>query len=133
MNKPSFHVKKLRVYQVPDLTDEATQEKVACPSIEFEAGDLVDLGHQEGFGLAIILGFTDPLLKPLSGRAGDTGFMAHGFLVNDHDRLVRLARPYAYASCTGTTSPSVLTGVEVFEMRADKLLDVVKRGQGFVK
>jgi hypothetical protein len=135
MNKPPFHVKKLRVYQPPDPTDEQFAKEKG-PYTEFKVGDLVDLNRtchsNSPFGLAIILGFTDPLHRPLSGRAGDTGFLVDGFLVDENDRLVRLARPYAYAILTGTSNPSALTGVEVFEIRADQLLDVVRTGDGFV-
>lgn len=35
---------------------------------------------------------------------------------------VLLARPYAYVSCSETTSPGVLTGVEQFEVPVSRLL-----------
>lgn len=37
------------------------------------------------------------------------------------DVYVKLSRPYAYVSCAGTTSPTVLTGVETLTMPISKL------------
>jgi len=46
-----------------------------------------------------------------------------GFSAKDKygDVYVKLARPYAYASCVGTTGATVLQGVEVFEVTVSKL------------
>jgi len=46
-----------------------------------------------------------------------------GFSAPDQygDVYVKLGRPYAYAICVGTISPSVLTGIEEFVMHANKL------------
>ena len=42
--------------------------------------------------------------------------------IDEHgDVYVKLGRPYAYATCVGTTSPGVLTGVEEFAIPASKL------------
>ncbi len=38
------------------------------------------------------------------------------------DLWVTLARPYAFVHGTGTTSPTVLTGVEQYEVLADRLI-----------
>lgn len=39
----------------------------------------------------------------------------------NHDTWVKLARPYCYVSCAGSTSPGVLTGVEEYETTANSL------------
>jgi len=71
----------------------------------YRAGDVISnaVGGNDPWSQCIILGFSDP--KQHNG-----------------DVYVKLARPYAYASCVGTTGPSVLTGVETFEMSASKLV-----------
>jgi len=70
----------------------------------FRAGDVIRSSHADGenpWSHCIILGFSK--VDKYGGC------------------YVKLARPYAYASCIGTTSPSVLTGVETFSMSISKL------------
>ena len=68
----------------------------------FRAGEVLrGTNDEHPFCHCIILGFSGP--------------DKHG------DVYVKLARPYAYASCVGTTSPGVLTGVEEFAIPASKL------------
>ncbi len=69
----------------------------------YRAGDVLRnaAGQNDPWSQCIILGFSSP--------------DKHG------DVYVKLARPYAYASCVGTTGPGVLTGVEEFSIHADKL------------
>ena len=67
----------------------------------FRAGDVVTDGDKHAFCHTIILGFSGP-----------TEFGHH---------YVKMGRPYAYASCVGTTGPGVLTGVEEYEMPISKL------------
>ena len=69
----------------------------------FRAGDVITNGDSNPFNHAIILGFSD---------ATEFG-----------DHFVKLARPYAYATCVGTTSPGVLTGVEEYEVTLGWLRD----------
>jgi hypothetical protein len=46
---------------------------------------------------------------------------------------IKLARPYVYAHCIGTTSPGPLTGVEVFAVNLSKLeFDTVVSTHPFV-
>jgi len=70
----------------------------------YRAGDVIrsSAGGNDPWSQCIILGFSDP--------------KQHG-----GDVYVKLARPYAYASCVGTTVPGILTGVENFEIPASKL------------
>lgn len=72
-------------------------------NITYQAGDVIrrDNCEPHAWTDCIILGFSDPT------RHGDV--------------FVKLARPYAYASCIGTTGPGVLTGVETFAIEASKL------------
>jgi len=69
----------------------------------YRAGDVIrnSTGRDDPWSQCIILGFSRP--------------------DKYNDVYVRLARPYAYASCVGTTTPGVLTGVEEFEIPASKL------------
>ena len=69
----------------------------------YRAGDVLRnaAGQNDPWSQCIILGFSSP--------------DKHG------DVYVKLGRPYAYASCVGTTSPGVLTGVEEFAIPASKL------------
>lgn len=72
-------------------------------TVTFQAGDVLRRGGQDGHAWSdcIILGFSLP---------------------DKHaDVYVKLARPYAYASCIGTTGPGILMGCEEFEMVATKL------------
>ena len=71
----------------------------------YRAGDVIrsSAGGNDPWSQCIILGFSDP--------------KQHG-----GDVYVKLARPYAYASCVGTTVPGVLTGVEEFEIHSNKLV-----------
>ena len=70
----------------------------------FRAGDVIrsSFGGEFPWCQCIILGFSDP--KQHNG-----------------DVYVKVARPYAYATCVGTSVPGVLTGVEHFELPASKL------------
>lgn len=57
----------------------------------YKAGDSLRLfGPDQPYGTGIILGFTED------------------------GTYCRIARPYAYADCVGTTSPGVLMGCETF-------------------
>lgn len=67
----------------------------------FRAGDVVTDGDKHAFCHTLILGFSEPT------EWGDI--------------FVKMGRPYAYASCVGTTGPGVLTGVEEFSMSVSKL------------
>jgi len=70
----------------------------------FRAGDVIRSSHSDGetpWSHCIILGFSK--VDKYGGC------------------YVLLARPYAYASCIGTTCPSVVTGVETFGMPISKL------------
>jgi len=68
----------------------------------FRAGDVLShVLHQHPWSQAIILGFS----------ARDEYGACY----------VKLARPYAYATCTGTTSPGVVTGVETYTMNVTNL------------
>jgi hypothetical protein len=70
----------------------------------FRAGDVIRSSHDGGcppWSQCIILGFS--------------GVDKYG------ECYVKLARPYAYASCVGTTCAGVLTGVEEFTMSVSKL------------
>lgn len=50
------------------------------------------------------------------------------------DFWVRLARPYCYASSTGTTSPSPLTGCEIFEVTTKQFVErFTHLSQGYTK
>ena len=74
-----------------------------------QAGDVVRQGNPDqrfAFSDCIVLGFSDPAK-------------------NKGDVYVKLGRPFAYASCIGTTGPSVLTGVEEFEVTLKYLLSMV--------
>lgn len=76
--------------------------------ITYQAGDVIRLLTLSGLASdawsdCIILGFSDPK------RSGGSVF-------------VKLARPYAYASCIGTTGPGILVGTEDFTMEAVKLV-----------
>lgn len=68
----------------------------------WQAGDVVRLGTF-AFADATILGFND------DGRA-------------------RLARPYVYATSTGTTAPTPLTGVEIIDQ-----VNLTLIGAGYTK
>lgn len=72
-------------------------------TVTYRAGDVIrHQGHirtvetLDAFSDCIILGFSEPNV--------------HG------DVFVKLARPFCYATCVGTTGPSVVTGVEKIEM-----------------
>lgn len=68
----------------------------------FRAGDVLKgIGSEYPWSQCIILGFSNP--------------NKHG------DVYAKMARPYVYASCVGTTSPGPLMGVEEFEVPASKL------------
>lgn len=69
---------------------------------EFRAGDVITCLHDGvPWGHAVILGFSAP------DQYGAT--------------YVKLARPFAYATCVGTVSPGVVTGVETFTMNVQGL------------
>jgi hypothetical protein len=68
-----------------------------------EAGTLVAMVPQDGYDTAVVLGFS--------------GADKHG------DVWVKLGRPYAYASGTGTSCPTVLVGCETYEVLANHLFD----------
>jgi hypothetical protein len=68
----------------------------------WEAGDVVRLGDY-AFADATILGFND-------------------------DGYARLARPYVYATGTGSTCTTPLTGVEIIDQ-----LDLTRFGAGYTK
>lgn len=72
-------------------------------TVTFQAGDVVRRGGDGGTAWSdcIILGFSRP--------------------DKHRDVYVKLARPYAYASCIGTTGPGVLLGCEEFEALATHL------------
>jgi hypothetical protein len=68
----------------------------------FRAGDVLShVFHQHPWSQAIILGFS----------ARDEYGACY----------VKLARPYAYATCTGTASPGVVTGAETYTMNVTNL------------
>ena len=68
----------------------------------FNAGDVIrPNGAHSAFADCLILGFSN------KDKHGDV--------------YVKLARPYAYASSVGTVGPTVLQGVEVFEITVTKL------------
>lgn len=71
--------------------------------VTFQAGDVIRREHGDGSAWSdcIILGFSRP-----EGVCGS---------------FVKLARPYAYASCIGTTGPGILLGTEEFIIEATKL------------
>ena len=73
--------------------------------VTYQSGDVIrrDNCEPEAWTDCIILGFSSPRQEPFG------------------DVFVKLARPYAYASCIGTTGPGVLTGVETFAIEASKL------------
>ena len=68
----------------------------------WQAGDVVT-GGLEAWSNAIILGFSSE---------DEYGHV-----------YVKLARPYAYASCIGTTGPTVMTGTEVYNASVTTLED----------
>ena len=63
-----------------------------------KAGDIVRMNNGSPFMDCLILGFSS-------------------------DGYTRLARPYAYASCVGTTGPTALTGVEIFTTETRRIGD----------
>lgn len=71
----------------------------AIPGLTINAGDVIRL-FDGPFGDAVILGFND---------------------INE----ALVSRPYAYASCTGTTGPTVLTGAETLTLTPNNLITVL--------
>lgn len=75
----------------------------------YQAGEVVrPAGNPGRWSDCIILGFSHPT------KFGDV--------------FVKLARPHCYASCIGTTGPTVLTGTEVFsitltQLQRDRVVD----------
>lgn len=65
----------------------------------------------------------NPNLRPW-GQHVILGFSADG-------KEVKLARPYAYASCVGSTGPTVLLGSEVYTLPLDALENWDYMGGGF--
>jgi len=79
----------------------------------YQAGEVFHPGHAEAWGDHIVLGFSRP------DKYGDI--------------YAKIARPYCYASCIGTTSPGVLTGVEEYAMNFTQLQrETVKVGHPMV-
>ncbi len=74
----------------------------------YKAGEVVRRkGATDAWSDTIILGFSDP--------------ERHGGSV-----YVKLARPYAYANCVGTTSPGILMSCEEYAISANDLMGFVK-------
>ncbi len=44
-----------------------------------------------------------------------------GFSTGPGEEFARVSRPYAYASCVGTTGPTVMLGCETWDMPVSKL------------
>jgi hypothetical protein len=83
--------------------DKATiYNKDICIEEEICAGQVWRHSTIEAFGDHLVLGMSD------KDRNGDV--------------WVRLARPYAYASCVGTTGPTVLTGSETYDVSLKTLI-----------
>ena len=73
-------------------------------SVEFNAGDIVrERNRDNAFIDAVILGFSPP------NQWGDVS--------------AKLSRPYVYASCVGTTSPTVLMGAETYTVNVKTLVE----------
>ena len=71
---------------------------------EYVAGQVVRRkGTRDAWSDTLILGFSDPT--------------KHG------DVFVKMARPYAYASCVGTTGPGILMGCEEYTITAKQLVE----------
>lgn len=69
----------------------------ATADYTFKSGDVIRvLPEGSGFGDAVVLGFAE-------------------------DGECKVSRPYAYASCVGTTGPSVLLGAETYTLRPNDM------------
>lgn len=64
---------------------------------KYNAGDVIISEKLQGFDTSLILGFTDD------------------------GEYVKLIRPYAYATCVGTTYPHALLGWEEYVARVESL------------
>lgn len=60
--------------------------------------------------------FSDCVIMDVFYRGGQ-----HPIQEKTGDKYIKLARPYCYVSGADTACPSVLTGVEHFEVRAERL------------
>ncbi len=79
---------------------------------EFIVGQVIRrVGSKDQWSDTIILGFSEP---------------------NKRDEVyVRVSRPFAYASCVGTTSPSVLLGAETYTITALDLTTGYETTKGY--
>lgn len=77
----------------------------------YQAGQVVRPTCKWGFSDCIILGFSDPT--------------KHG------DIYVKVARPYASASCIGTTGPTAMVGIETFGMTMNQILAYEQVGEEY--
>ncbi len=80
----------------------ATEVHTTPDCRNLQVGDVLDLRPNWGFMQVVILGFTQP--------------DKHG------DVYMRVARPYAYPSCVGSTGPTVLLGHEIVEGTVPRML-----------